>query len=248
MNPDFLAFRRNRNYISLVRLEKQVIIMRLLFAIALFVILTALSSAQDQPGPIASEASNTPFDSNAARFRNAWGVDILISYGGVGLGGFYRHEFARDVSGFAGLSVSEAKDEREFEVFDYYTQSYFTPGKTNRFLVIPLVFGVEQRLFSNQIMDNFRPYLSAALGPTLIYSTPYQDEFFSSLGKGHAHYTVGGYVGGGAYFGSDRSTLFGINIRYYFVPFGAGLESLGAGPPKKEFGGFFITINVGNSW
>ena len=229
-------------------MEKQGIIMRLLFAIALFVTITTSPYANSQPAPTAPEPSDSPHDSTAARFRNAWGVDILISNGGLGLGGFYRHEFASDVSGFASLSVSEAKDDREFEVFDYFTQSYYTPGKTNRFLVIPLVVGIEQRLFSNQILDNFRPYLSAALGPTLIYSTPYQEEFFSSLGNGRSHYTIGGYVGGGAYFGSDRSTLLGITIRYYIVPFGAGIESLGAGPPKKEFGGFFITVNVGTSW
>ncbi len=222
--------------------------MRFISGIVISIILTAPLYPQEQSKPFAVNPPKNQLDSTEARFRNAWGVDILISNGGFGLGGFYRHEFVRDFSGFASISVSEAKDDREVEYFDYYTQTYYSPGKTNRFLVIPMVFGVEQRLFSNQIMDNFRPYLSAALGPTLIYSTPYREEFFNSLGKGHANYTVGGYIGAGAYFGSDRSTLLGINIRYYYVPFSAGIESLEAGPPKKEFGGFFITVNVGSAW
>lgn len=189
-------------------------------------------------------------DSSYERFRNSWGMDILISTGGIGLGGFYRHEFTKNVSGFFTLSISESKDDREVEYSDLYG-NIFTPGKINRFLVIPLMIGVEQRLFSNQILDNFRPYLSAAFGPTMIYTTPYREEFFNALGKGHPQYTVGGYIGGGAYFGSDRSALFGISIRYYIVPFGPGIESLEAGPYKtykKEFGGFFITLNLGNVW
>lgn len=221
--------------------------MRLIFNIALFLTVTSPLCAQNSPNIIAGESAGDQPDSTESRFRNAWGLDILISTGGFGLGGFYRHEFARDVSGSVSLSVSEAKDEREIEMFDIYGNS-FSPGKANRFLLIPLMFGVEQRLFSDQIIDNFRPYLSAAVGPALIYATPYREEFFNSLGKGHPYYTVSGYIGAGAYFGSDRNTLLGINIRYYFVPFGSGIESLEAGPPKKEFGGFFITINVGSSW
>ncbi len=221
--------------------------MRLIFNIALFVAVTSPLWAQNSPKVIAGDSAGAQPDSTETRFRNAWGIDILISTGGFGLGGFYRHEFARDISGFVSLSVSEAKDERELEFVDYLGQTY-SPGKVNRFLVIPLTIGVEQRLFSDQIIDNFRPYLNAAVGPSLIYATPYREEFFNSLGKGHPYYTVSGYIGVGAYFGSDRNTLLGMNVRYYFVPFGSGIESLEAGPPKKEFGGFFITINVGSAW
>lgn len=212
-----------------------------------FVIAFALqgqhTSIAQMPKPRADQQ-----DSSYERFRNSWGMDILISTGGIGLGGFYRHEFTKDVSGFVTLSISESKDDREFEYYDPYFQTYYTPGKLNRFLIIPLMIGIEQRLLSNQILDNFRPYLAAAFGPTMIYTTPYREEFFNALGKGYPRYTVGGYIGGGAYFGSDRSALFGISLRYYVVPFGPGIESLEAGPPKKEFGGFFITLNLGSAW
>lgn len=205
-----------------------------------------LMQSQERP-PLPEEGPAGEF-LDSLPFRNSWGLDILISTGGLGLGGFYRHEFSRDVSGFLSFSISESKDEREIEYYDPFTQMYFAPGKINRFLVIPVMVGVQQRLFSNQILDNFRPYISAAVGPTMIYVSPYKEEFFSALGKGRPYYTAGGYVGGGAFFGSDRSTIFGINIRYYFVPFGKGIESLETGDLKKEFGGFFITLNFGSSW
>jgi hypothetical protein len=194
-----------------------------------------------------------PDDSLQGKLWNSWGLDILISTGGVGLGAFYRHEFSRDISGFVMLSVSESKDDREMDYVDAYG-NIFTPGKINRFLIIPLMIGVQHRLFSNQILENFRPYVSAAAGPTMIYTAPYNEEFFTALGKGQPRYTVGGYIGAGSYFGNDRSTLFGLSIRYYFVPFGPGIESFQPDRfrsdvnRKKEFGGFFITLNFGSSW
>jgi outer membrane protein W len=197
--------------------------------------------------------------------RNAWGVDILISNGGFGLGVFYRREFSDEWFGFASLSVSESKDEREVEQFDYYGQSY-VPGKLNRFLVLPLTFGVQHRLFKDEITENFRPYVNAGVGPTMIYVTPFteitnngetqtQVEFFQSLGRGQPHYTLGGFIGFGANFGTEKSNLFGVNFRYYFTYLlGEGLPSLynvrtgDVSATKKDFGGFFITLNVGMAY
>jgi len=180
--------------------------------------------------------------------RNSWGINLLVSTNGFGLGTFYRHEYSQDISGFIDLSISEAKDDDEKDYYDYYTGVRFTPGKINRFLVVPLYLGIEKRLFADEIMDNFRPYINAAVGPTMIYVFPYSEEYFSALGHGRPKYTAGGYVGLGAFFGSERSNLLGLNIRYYFVPYPAGLPSLESVPPKKEFGGFYITLNFGSAW
>jgi hypothetical protein len=204
---------------------------------------------------------------NSPSLLNAWGIDILVSNDGFGLGTFYRREFNQDLYGFVNLSVSEAKDDREVELVDLYGNS-IVPGKLNRFLVIPLTFGLQRRLFREEILDTFRPYINAGIGPTVIVSAPYtkitttatvppgllfeQVEFFESLGKAQAHYTLGGFIGFGANFGGDRSNLFGVNFRYYITyPLGEGLPSLydeSTGKPaknKNSFGGFFITLNVG---
>lgn len=212
-----------------------------------------------------------PERGDTTQLRNAWGGDILISTGGFGLGGFYRRQFSETIYGFVSLSISEAKDSREVQFIDPFTLQTFTPGKVNRFLVVPLLFGVQYRLFQDAIQDNFRPYLTAAAGPSIVYASPYADreeispgvtrtrevDFFKALGRGQAHYTVGGYVGIGAFFGFDRKNLLGINMRYYFVPLRGGIESfipLGSGieriepDKKKQFGGFFITLNFGTQY
>ncbi|MCX6138197.1 MAG: hypothetical protein NTV54_11955 [Ignavibacteriales bacterium] len=180
---------------------------------------------------------------------DAWGIDLLISGGGFGLGGFYRHQYSDDLYGTVSLAVSDAKDDKEVEQIDWWGQT-FVPGKVNRFLLVPIHVGIQYRLFSDDIMDNFRPYVNAGLGPTIVFSSPYEKEFFSSLGSGQAHYTAGAYIGIGAFFGSEKKSLSGINLRYYFIPFSSGLPSLvdetGRLNRKTEFGGFFITLNFGS--
>ncbi len=207
----------------------------------------------------------TPVQSS---YNDAWGVDILLSNNGFGFAGFFRHQYTRELSGTVTLGIAESKDDNEVEYFDYWGQSY-VPGKVNRFLMMPVMFGAQYRLFADDITDSFRPYINGGAGPTVVLASPYEREFFNSLGYGRAHYTLGAYVGLGAFFGSEAGSLSGINIRYYYIPFSNGIESLqdpdvlitpGPGETftpyyapgkirkKNDFGGFFITINLGSAF
>lgn len=141
--------------------------------------------------------------------------------------------------------MSEAKDEQEIEYYDYFTQQYVTVNKKNRIFLLPLNFGLQQRLFEHSITENLRPYINFGAGPSLVLTTPYEKEFFSSFGSAQAKYTLGGYVGLGANFGTDKSNLLGINLRYYVIHFfNDGVESL-FGKFQKNLGGFYLTINLG---
>ncbi len=193
---------------------------------------------------------------------DAWGFDIMLSNNGFGAGGFYRHEFSEELSGIVTLAISDVKDDTEVEYFDYFGNS-FVPGKKNRLIMIPLIAAVQLRLFKDDIMDNFRPYVSAGVGPTMMFVAPYsftrtvsdsafgtiefseEVEFFESLKFGKAEYTIGGYISAGAYFGAPYGTLMGLSIRYYFVPFPGGIEVM-EGVRVKNFGGFYITLNIGS--
>ena len=184
------------------------------------------------------------------QYANAAGLNVLISTNGFGLGTFYRHEYTDDIAGFVDLSISEAKDDNEVEFFNPYTGQSFVPGKVNRFLLFPFMVGIQKRLFKDDILENFRPYLEGAAGPTMIYVFPYNEEYFSALGHGHPQYAMAAYAGFGAYFG-ERSNLMGLSFRYYYIPYPRGLESYdnGAGvSAKTEFGGFYITLNFGSAW
>jgi hypothetical protein len=246
---------------------------KLLFA-TLLGISFAFSQSKDS-SIIFTSPEMEPSAPEHSEYNDAWGVDILLSNNGFGLGGFYRHQYTRDISGTVMFGLAESKDDNEVEYYDYFGQSV-VPGKINRFLLIPLLFGVQYRLFADDITDSFRPYVNAGAGPTIVMVHPYWDsnsgqqmDYFRSLGFAQARYTVGGYVGAGAFFGSDMGSLSGINIRYYFIPFSNGIPSLqdpdvritpGPGETftpyyipgkirkKTDFGGFFITINLGSAF
>ena len=199
-------------------------------------------------------------------YRNVWGLDVLISNDGFGLGTYYRRALTPDLSGVVSFSISESKDEREVERFDPYFGQSYTPGKLNRFLVLPLTVGLQYRLFREDIVETFRPYVNAGAGPAMVYQMPFaeidasvvpvgarQVDFFKALGRGHPNYTATAYVGAGANFGGDQTSVFGVNFRYYFTYLlsGKGLPSLynintgEVASTKKSFGGFFITLNIG---
>jgi hypothetical protein len=95
-------------------------------------------------------------------------------------------------------------------------------------------------------MDNFRPYLNAGAGPTMIFVFPYNEEYITALGKGRLKYTAGGYVGFGAYFGTERSSLIGLNLRYYFIPYSGGIESM-YNTTKSQFGGLYLSLSFGSA-
>ena len=109
---------------------------------------------------------------------------------------------------------------------------------------------MQYRLFENVIFDNLRPYIDAAIGPAMVVTTPYAREFFNAFSKAQARYTLGGYIGIGANFGLDKSSLVGLNLRYYIIHFfDQGIEIMDPtytnGRLENDLGGIFITLNIG---
>jgi hypothetical protein len=190
---------------------------------------------------------------------NAWGFNILMSNNGFGAGFFLRHEYTDEIAGFVDFTISDVKDDGEVEYFNYWTGQSYVPNKVNRLIYMPLVAGIQYRLFKDDIVDNFRPYLTAGIGPSIIFVAPYSSlqtdpmsgqpyyspiDFFSSLKYGRFRYTFGGYIGAGAYFGLDKGSLSGVTVRYYFSPFPSGIQVM-TNSVLKSFGGLYITLTFG---
>ncbi len=233
---------------------------------ALLLVSGALTGAAQTTG---SQKDSTISSLQTPEGRNAWGVDVMASDGGFGLGVFYRRELSPDLSWFTTFSISEAKDEREVEQYDPYTGLTYVPGKLTRFMVLPLYAGIQYRLFREDIVETFRPFVNAAVGPTMIYAMPFakvgndgagnltvdQIDFFKAIGMGQPHYTVGGYVGFGANFGAEKGNVFGVNFRYYVVTLLSGslpstynLYTGNIQGTKKDFGGVVITLSFGSTF
>lgn len=206
----------------------------------LYIIIPLLSLNAQEIGELAEEEESKVFPNNSL------GLDIMFSEGGIGLGFFYRRQLSQKITVFTDFSVSEAKDEQEIEFVDpYYPYESIVYGKKNRIFLLPLNFGVHYRLLEKTLSDNLRPYINLGVGPTMVVTTPYEQEFFDAFGKAQTKFAVGGYIGFGGNFGLDNSSLVGLNIRYYIIKlFDDGVESL-RGKYKNELGGVFLTINIG---
>jgi outer membrane protein W len=129
--------------------------------------------------------------------------------------------------------------------------------------MMPLTVSIQYRLFKDDIVDNFRPFINAGLGPTMVFVAPYAHptnyffpdgsyytdpgkiDFFTSLKYGKMRYTLGGYIGAGAYFGMEKGTLTGLSVKYFLAPFPDGIEDM-TNVYIKNFGGLFITLTFGS--
>jgi hypothetical protein len=206
--------------------------------IYIFIALPAGFGYAQELGKIVEDKRTTSFP------PDAYGMDIMFSESGFGLGFFYRHSFSDRWKLHADFSISESKDQGEVEYYNYWGEK-IVPGKVNRVFLLPLYAGVQYRLFRDALTDNLRPYIEVGGGPTLVLTTPYEREFFSSLGYAQAKYTAGGYVGFGANFGLSRESLLGIGMRYYHIQFfDEGVRSM-ENNRLKELGGVYLILRLG---
>ncbi len=179
------------------------------------------------------------------QLKNAWGVDVLFSENGFGIGFFYEKYFSKDWAGIASLYLSGARNTDEFEYWDPYRGEYRVPNKINRLYMFPLMFGVQRTLLRGVISETFLPYLQGGAGAALIMATPYEREFFEAFGYADLYVRPGMFLGAGANINTSKSTMTAVNIRYYYIPFGGdGLESI-KDIPIKNFGGVFLSLSIG---
>jgi hypothetical protein len=180
----------------------------------------------------------------------AAGGDLVFSGSGWGVGGFYQWKLSQDVALLGNFMFSPRRNTDEFDDM-IYGNTTIVSRKVNRLYMLPIMLGLQYRLFSESLDEGFRPYVSGGFGPTIIFQTPYiKDgvyyEFFESWDYLTTYVRLGGYVGLGAQFGSImKGSLIGVNMRYYIIPFGGeGLESM-RGYPITDFGGIFLSITIG---
>ncbi|HYE76074.1 MAG TPA: hypothetical protein VEF04_22195, partial [Blastocatellia bacterium] len=154
-----------------------------------------------------------------ARLDNGWGFGAFFSDYGFGAGVYLSARLSQDLTGLITTDFGTAKSEREF--------GFETERKVNRIMVMPVMAAAQYRILRESVGENFRPYITAGAGPVVVMTSPGNEEFFSSLGRAQFRALPGGFAGAGANFGLDKTTNFGANIRYFFIPVPEpGIESL----------------------
>ncbi|MDQ1265671.1 MAG: hypothetical protein QG635_822 [Bacteroidota bacterium] len=177
--------------------------------------------------------------------KNSAGLEVMFSGSGVGLGFFYYRDFAEDLSGFVSFFISGVRNSDEYE---YYGVVF---NKVNRLIEFPLMLGIRKLIFEDALFESFKPYISAGFGPSFILAGPYKGyefDFFKSMGQATFYTRFGGNIGIGANIGGVGNATSGVNLRYYYIPFGGnGIESI-QDLPITNFGGVFLTLSIGRKF
>ena len=189
--------------------------------------------------------------------NNGVGFKMSATSFGFGLGVFYRKQLDEEWAYQLEFEIAPGKSDREFEKFNYYGQSS-TNGKVNSVLLMPLTNSLYYRLFKDDILDNFRPYLTTNLGTVFAYQYPYnQDDALGGFGRGIWKLGVTAGLGFGADFGSNFTMLQGVSLRYQvnYIPDGVPLmihpDATIDNPFLKKdfvFQGFQLSLNLAKMW
>lgn len=222
----------------------------MLLAVAMLGLLAAPAWAQER-----GDEERTP---RLNPYGSGMGFTVLLTNSGFGLGGYYHQALSRVTSFSLELSLTAGKDEREVVFFDFFGRRSI-PRKANFFLMLPIQFGMQRRIFQESIQDNFRPYLQVIAGPTLGWEYPYfndendngvrdaDERTYDSIGalpKGEFRFGVGGLVAIGAHFGLSRKVTQGIRIGYAFSYMFDGVQLLEPAVQARQHGFGTPTISL----
>ncbi len=156
----------------------------------------------------------------------------------------FVRQYTPDLIGILSIGVTTGRDPAEVDVPDQWTGQIITRGpdyfpKRSGLVMLTTSVGLQQRLFRRDIVNSFRPFLEAGLGPTIgyIYSISRLPEGLPDIPDSYdtsgsifdpqgITLGVNGYIGVGAYFGSNFLELRGISVRYIANYLPAGVELL----------------------
>lgn len=175
------------------------------------------------------------FSEESSTTNNSAGFDVSFSNSGIGFGLFYNYNINKNNMLSAMLSFSGARN----------TGRWVVPGKINRLYLVPITINYTRFIFSDKIGGSFKPYIGGGIGPSIIFRTPYDMDWFDSWKYSTTYVRPGGFLALGGYFKSLGNSIASLNIKYYYIPFGGkGLESI-VGLPITNFGGLVLSLSVG---
>jgi len=169
---------------------------------------------------------------------------VMASMTGASVGFKFRKPIINDVTLLIlDIQFCSARGEKEAVYIDPY---YGYPVKTGREFVtffIPFQVGIQRRMFKDDIEANFRPFVIMELGPVFGVSFPTKYNFGTNLKKGRGMPTIGGFVGLGVEFGSEKEgSSYAFGAGYRLLSF---FDKLGE---KKDYSSFTLKIGWVVRW
>ncbi len=210
---------------------------------------------------IGQAQSNMKIDDPDAKYT---GLSLLQAKSGSGLGGFFEYSLNSSfrLRAECGLLLIRGENDYPITYYDPYYQQYMMyeqPDK-KRLSLLPIYFGAKKMLFTDQLANNFRPYLSVVAGPIIAFDPPNIRDFKDRMKNIEMAYTFGGKFGTGVDFlygpGTIISLFCGYDIShfsrkidkspYYFENDQGDMVPLDAG--KKNYSGISVSIGFGKKF
>lgn len=171
-------------------------------------------------------------------YNRGLGINVVMNNFGFGLGGEYRRVIAPQSEFTTSLRITGLRDASEQTFTDFFFGQQVIPNKYQRAIAIPLMIGMRQRVFANNIQDDFRFFVSASMGPAAAFAYPYfedinnngyreqfQDFFepvndiFTGLSEGDWHVGAAGEFKISLDIGGNFANMNSIEFGYFFYYF-----------------------------
>ncbi|MGB9696294.1 MAG: hypothetical protein ACP5P3_03185 [Ignavibacteria bacterium] len=175
--------------------------------------------------------------------KNNWGLNLIYGDKGFGLSSVVFYPLGKFSYLSFGLGVSGVADNREFEQFDIYGNSY-VPDKEKRIFLIPLNIGIQYYIFKDDIEGNFKPLITGGIAPALILTNPYDKGYFEAFKYFNAGFAFGPYIGIGLDYNESSSFGVSFDARFYYLPVLTKEVNSLKNRPIKDVGGFQLKFGV----
>ena len=147
------------------------------------------------------------------------GLSLLQCTNGTGIGGYW--EKTLNVSNRIGAKAALIflKGEDEYPIYNYYTGMYYESPNKKRLSFLPLYLSYKKMLFTDQIANNFRPFLSLQGGPLIALDPPNIQKFSDRIKRITTEYTFSTRAGAGIEFLYGRGTIISLFVGYDMIRF-----------------------------
>ncbi len=198
-----------------------------------------------------------PDDPSHSGNTSAVGIVFDFSYFGFGTGIFWQKNIAKDWEFISDFTFSNVKNSDEFEPYDRAFNEYYTRGKVSRIYMFPITAGVKRFVFTDELSQSFRPYLTFGGGPSFVLSMPYSEgrvenapkiSFFDSFSDMRWSTRFGFYIGVGSEFQTTTKIYSAINVSYYYYYYGGGGIASMANDPMKSFQSICLNLSIGKRY
>lgn len=153
-----------------------------------------------------------------------FGGAFSILESGSGIGGFYELPLPGFMSAGVAGHFYIMRDNGQVTINDPYTGYPVELGKKNNVFLFDLGLTLKKRLFTYEIDDQFRPFVSAAVGP--VYGMNFPE---SSQAKDQYSWAVSGALAAGVDILLDTGYMMGFQLQYRFMNFQKQLGEINQG-------------------